>query len=129
MFSESEKSRPNLDFFVKHALHDAADFLFIINGKTELHKTIPTRPNIQYVLRENKCWDLGSIAEVLIKDDLYKRYKRFITLNGSIRGPFLPNWSKSCWSDVFLDKITDKVKVMCSLLINVQGLMFYSLQV
>ena len=112
VFHESEKSKPNLDFFLKHALHDAADFLFIINGETTLYNTIPARANIRVVQRENKCWDLGSIAEVLLKDDLYKRYKRFITMNGSIRGPFFPSWSRSCWTDVFLNKVTNRVKVI-----------------
>lgn len=47
-----------------------------------------------------------------MKDDLWKKYKRFITLNASIRGPFFPVYaSSSCWSDVFLNRVTEKVKV------------------
>lgn len=49
---------------------------------------------------------------MLAKDGLWKKYKRFITLNASIRGPFLPAYSSgACWSDVFLGRITEKIKV------------------
>lgn len=33
-------------------------------------------------------------------------------MNASIRGPFLPTWSSSCWSDVYLSKITPIVKLV-----------------
>jgi hypothetical protein len=43
--------------------------------------------------------------------DLYKKYTRFITLNTSLRGPFMPHWADNCWSDMYLSKLTDQVKV------------------
>lgn len=52
------------------------------------------------------------MGEVLRQDDLWKRYRRFITMNASVRGPFLPVYSSSCWTDVFLDRITDKIKLV-----------------
>lgn len=65
------------------------------------------------VERGNTCFDLGSMGEVLRQDDLWKGYKRFITLNASIRGPFLPIYDDStCWSDVFLSRLTDRVKMV-----------------
>lgn len=113
-FFETELSKPNFEYFLKHGLHDAADFLFIINGDTQMYNLIPDRPNIRYVRRKNDCYDMGAMAEILLKDDLYKKYQRFVTLNASVRGPFFPAYSNSCWSDVYLSKITDKVKVCCA---------------
>ena len=110
-FFETELARMNLEFFIKHGLHDAADFMFVLNGETDAEKLIPKRPNIRYIKRGNDCYDMGAFAEVLIKNDLYKNYKRYITLNSSIRGPFLPTWSDACWSETYLNKITDSVKV------------------
>jgi hypothetical protein len=113
-YKEAEKARPNLEFFLKHGLHAAADFIFILNGETDAHKLIPSdKPNIKIVKRENKCMDLGAYAEVLTNKDLYKKYKRFIMLNTSIRGPFVPYWANRCWSDAYLSKVTEKNKV-CS---------------
>ncbi|KAK6522986.1 hypothetical protein TWF281_002412 [Arthrobotrys megalospora] len=41
-----------------------------------------------------------------------KKYNRFIMMNASIRGPFLPTWSKECWSDAYLDKISERNKLV-----------------
>jgi hypothetical protein len=111
-YSESPNARENLKFFLAKGVHGAADFFFVFNGATNATELIPSEPNIKVIKRENKCFDLGTVGEVLMKDNLWKGYKRFITLNASIRGPFFPTYaSKSCWSDVFLDRITEKVKV------------------
>lgn len=110
-YSESETARVNIEFFIRHGLHAAADFIFILNGATDIASIIPKEFNIRVVQRENDCYDIGAYAEVLTKDDLYKGYKRFIMLNASLRGPFIPYWAKGCWSDMYLGRITDEVKV------------------
>ena len=110
-YSESKNARFNLEFFVNHGLHAAADFVFILNGPTTASSLIPDRPNIRFVQRRNDCYDLGAYAEVLTTKGLYTKYKKFIMLNASIRGPFLPYWSEGCWTDLYLQRITDEVKV------------------
>ncbi|KAH8746329.1 hypothetical protein BGZ57DRAFT_972847 [Hyaloscypha finlandica] len=74
-YFETEEARFNLEFFIKHALHAQADFVFILSGENEAEKIIP--------------------------DDLHKRYKKFILLN-----------AKACWSDLYLNKITDEVELV-----------------
>lgn len=110
-YAESESGRANFKYFLSQGLHGAADFVFIINGETDAADLIPHKPNIRVVRRNNTCFDLGAHGEVLRENDLWKKYKRFITLNASIRGPFVPRWSRSCWSDVYLSRVTEKVKV------------------
>ncbi|KAH8794657.1 hypothetical protein BGZ57DRAFT_920965 [Hyaloscypha finlandica] len=84
-YSESETARPNLEFFIRHALNEAADFIFILNGETDAAAIIPNLPNIRVVQRDNGCYDLGSYAEVLQRDHLWKGYKKFIMLNANLR--------------------------------------------
>lgn len=110
-YAESENARENLAFFISNALNGRADFVFIFNGETNAHEMLPQLPNIRIVQRENKCFDIGAHGEVLRTGDLWKGYKRFILMNASIRGPFMPTYVPSCWMDAFLGKITDKVKV------------------
>lgn len=110
-YAESENARANLAFFIRNGLHRNADFVFIFNGETDASSMVPQQPNIRIVQRENKCFDIGAHGEVLRKDDLWKKYKRFIMMNASIRGPFSPTYVPSCWMDAFLGRITDKVKV------------------
>jgi hypothetical protein len=111
-YAESPNARANLEFFIAKGVHGAADFIFVFNGETDATELIPYQPNLKIIKRENKCFDLGTIGEVLMKDGLWKNYKRFVTLNASIRGPFFPVYaSSSCWTDVFLDRVNEKVKV------------------
>ncbi|KAF3770856.1 hypothetical protein M406DRAFT_67219 [Cryphonectria parasitica EP155] len=111
-YAESENARENFAFFIRNGLHGRADFVFIFNGETDAYTMLPDLPNIQIVQRENKCFDIGAHGEVLRQDDLWKKYKRFITMNASVRGPFAPTYFPSCWMDAFLGKITDKVKLV-----------------
>lgn len=110
--SEEGTSLKNLEFFIRHGLHAAADFIFILNGETSVASLIPNEDNIKIVERPNDCYDLGAYAEILTNGDLYKGYKKFIMLNASLRGPFMPYWSNACWSDMYLSKLTDEVKVL-----------------
>lgn len=111
-YAESNNARENLKFFLKRGLHAGADFIFIFNGETNASELVPAHlANVKIVKRDNTCYDMGAFGEVLSKDRLWMKYKRFITLNASIRGPFLPIWSNECWTDAFLSKVTDKIKV------------------
>ncbi|CZT12330.1 uncharacterized protein RCO7_09049 [Rhynchosporium graminicola] len=111
-FFDTKLARENLRFYIKHALHDAADFLFIFNGDTNAEHLLPVAGNIRWLKRENKCFDLGAFAEVLLENGLYLKYKKYITMNASIRGPFLPHWSTGCWSDMYLSKVTNETKLV-----------------
>ncbi|KAK8049307.1 hypothetical protein PG994_011037 [Apiospora phragmitis] len=128
-YAESESGRANFKYFLEQGLHGAADFIFIINGETDAADLIPHKPNIRIVRRNNTCFDLGAHGEVLRENDLWKKHKRFITLNASIRGPFLPRWSRGCWSDVYLGRVTEKVKLVgmtvnCGPQYHIQSMIF-----
>ncbi|KAH0365102.1 hypothetical protein KCU65_g6330, partial [Aureobasidium melanogenum] len=111
-YHETDEAFKNLDFFLKHALHDKADFIFIMNGEYTI--SIPELPNVKVVDRPNTCYDLGAYAEVLRADDslLATKYLRFIMINASLRGPFFPSWANNCWSDTYLNKLSDHVKLV-----------------
>lgn len=113
-YAESATARADLEFFVAKGLNAAADFIFIFNGNTSATQLIPERDNIRIIERENRCFDLGVIGRILRGEDLVRKYRRFITLNASIRGSFLPTYAQSntCWMDAFLDRITDTTKLV-----------------
>lgn len=112
VYADTPNARENLRFFVKRGIHTGADFIFIFNGLSDAPDLVPAHlENVKVVQRENTCYDIGAIGEVLAKDNLWMKYKRFITMNASIRGPFVPVWSDDCWTDAFFRKLTDEVKV------------------
>ena len=113
-YHETEVALTSARFFLKHALHARADFIFLVNGISQLEREIPKNlSNVSVRLRDNICYDLGSHGQVLAEDDraLVKKYQKFILLNSSIRGPFMPLWSRDCWTDIYMSMITDTVKV------------------
>lgn len=111
-YSHSTEADKNVDFFLHHALHSKADFIFLLNSAHNI--TLPSRPNIRAIERENRCFDLGGYHEVLAAEpDLLKKYSRFIMLNASLRGPFLPSWADGvCWSDAYWRKLSARVRVV-----------------
>lgn len=113
-FHETEAAAKNLQFFLKHALHAKADFIFIINGEhTQNLSASAELPNVRMIQRENRCFDLGAYHEVLTNDTaLQAAYKRYMFVNDSIRGPFFPSWAeKTCWSDAYWDKLDQRTKL------------------
>lgn len=129
-FSDTPDARDNLMYFLRHGLHSAADFIFIMNGvdnQTVASFQIPEEAsNIRIMQRPPTCFDLGAYGEVLRSKEqwtsigwgagripLWRRYKRFIMLNSSVRGPFLPHWGQgACWSDLFVQRVTWDTKLV-----------------
>ncbi|EPS42233.1 hypothetical protein H072_3778 [Dactylellina haptotyla CBS 200.50] len=113
-YFETDNARANAEYFIKHGIHDGADFLFILNGETNIYEMLPDLPYVSYVQRDNRCFDLGSQGEVLLRNkaELVKNYKKFILMNASIRGPFTPTWSDQCWSERYLDRVNEKTKLV-----------------
>lgn len=113
-YHETDNAKENALFFINHGLHDGADFMFVINGESTIKEHIPTADHITVVERSNDCYDLGAYGEVLTANNsrLVTKYSRFILMNASIRGPFLPTWSSDCWSEAYLNKVTDTNKLV-----------------
>ncbi|KAF3277953.1 hypothetical protein TWF970_004831 [Orbilia oligospora] len=91
VYSETPNFRKNALFFVNHGLHAYADFIFILNGPTDLISYIPGQPNIQVIRRNNISSDLESHAEILRANQA---------------------WSNECWSDAYLDRLTVETKLV-----------------
>lgn len=129
-FSDTPDAHTNLRYFLKQGLHASADFIFILNGidnETAAEFQIPDdASNIRTVLRPNTCFDIGAYGEVLRSPEqwtkvgwgpahipLWRRYRRFIMMNSSVRGPFLPHWGQgACWSDLFVQRVTIETKLV-----------------
>lgn len=114
VYHETANALVNAQFFISHGLHANADFIFVLNGANTLKDIIPVHlANVQYRERDNSCFDLGTYGVVLNENDgaNVRRYKRFVLMNASVRGPFVPAWADICWSDVYTGMITDTVKV------------------
>ena len=148
----------NLKYFIDTAVreNDGVDYIFIlqqVENKTIDESQLPKLPkgNAFYFQHENVCYDYGSIGWFIEthtignpwrkttsgdrnrKFDL-RKYKYFITMNASIRGPYFPPYflqfqsdyekdfnKKFHWYYVFTQRLNEKVKLVgCTLSCNEQ---------
>jgi len=111
-YYESMKAKQNLRFFLDHGVHERSDTDFLLVSQSHVCMDLPSQRNFGVIFRNNTCFDLGAHKEVVTRYNLDSKYQKFILLNGSVRGPFMPNWSTDCWTDAFTRRLNDTVKLV-----------------
>ena len=87
------------------------DFIIISNNKKNKFEV----PDYVKVLsRNNIGYDFGGWSHALLKDNLYENYDKFIFVNSSVIGPFLPSDYKGKWTDIYINGLQNNVKLFGS---------------
>jgi hypothetical protein len=111
-------AKENLEFFLRCGYDKKIDYIIIIAGGSTVN--LPVVDNIRYIFVRNSQFDFGGIAYVLNNGILQvERYKYFIFVNSSVRGPFLPRyWGpflpryyRGTWAERFVRMIAGDVKL------------------
>lgn len=106
--------KENLDFFIKLGLTDSIDhhFNFVINSKSGGDQ-IPDQKNASIINGHNKGYDFGAYKQSVESVDI-DQFDRFIFINDTCRGPFLPTYipKSITWVDMFLKEINEKIKIV-----------------
>lgn len=113
-------AQKNLEFFIRTAVNQShdADYYFILqqsNGIFLNESQLPLLPsNAHYVHHENQCFDIGTIGWFLSGGRIEKtKYKYFIFLNSSGRGPFIVSYyDNPTWYTIFTRRLNDQVKLV-----------------
>jgi hypothetical protein len=102
-----------VQMFIDNAIFndENVDFLIVINNK-EL--VLPVPDYVKVINRENRGTDFGAWSEGIFYNDNFKKYDRFIFVNSSIVGPYLPADFKGKWTDLFLSGLTENIKLFGS---------------
>lgn len=102
-----------VNYFINKALFqdEEIDFLFICNNKT-IDFVVPEY--VKVLKRDNIGFDFGGWSDGLLTDDLYKIYDQFIFANSSIVGPFINPDYNGRWTDIYLNRLTNDVKLFGS---------------
>ena len=112
-YFENNNSLKNLSFFIKNGIKqfDNVTYIFIINGN-KCSINIPEYQNIHIIRRENEGHDFASWSHAL-KNHNYSKYDRFIFLNDTVIGPFLPLYidSNNKWYEMFCKPINSLYKL------------------
>jgi hypothetical protein len=87
---------------------DNVDFL-MINNSLDSKLNVPNY--VKIINRENIGFDFGAWSYGLLHNDTYKDYDYFIYLNSSVIGPYLPMYYSGKWTDIFIEGLTDEIKL------------------
>ena len=114
-YYETNASKLNLYFFLKNGVFrsNMITYIFIIKGN-KLSVKIPKFNNVIVQKTLNEGYDFGGWSDGLKLVNL-NNYDRFIFLNDTVRGPFLPTYlNKKDWVRHFTAFINNKVKLVGS---------------
>lgn len=105
------------DFFVKHALFQSDDVTFVLvrndpNVAADHFAHVTSRfSNVRVLIRPNVGHDFQGWNEALFFAD-YTQFDRFIFVNATVSGPYLPSYVKENWVNCFTSNLTDTVKLV-----------------
>jgi len=87
------------------------DFIIIANDKTNIFEC----PDFVKVLfRDNIGYDFGGWSDALLTNNFYENYDKFIFVNSSVIGPFIPSYCKDKWTDIYINGLQNNVKLFGS---------------
>ena len=114
-YFNSPSSNYNLSYFVQRELcyRNDIDYILVINGY-QCDVPIPEFENITILRRENEGYDFGGHAHALqYLNDQKRVYDYYFFMNSGVIGPILPHYiHESHWTNIFIRKITDHVKLV-----------------
>lgn len=93
------------------------DYIFVVSGlkctpcetlaKSALARTFSEKHVVKILFRDNLGMDFGAYSDAMeyMRGKKRRRYKYFIFINSSLRGPFMPKWTPPSFH--FTDTLTD----------------------
>lgn len=115
-YFNSEVANFNLSFFIEKEVSykDNIDYIIVINGfNLDNSIILPKLNNLYIIRRPNIGYDFGGHAKALEFIDKEKKiYDYYFFMNSSVIGPIIPHYLTEHWSNFFIQKINDKVKLV-----------------
>lgn len=99
----------NLSYFLVNGLVGDTDYVFVQNGAGKPNAALPE--HWLQIERSNEGFDFGAWATALERIDL-ESYDRFVFLNCTARGPFLPRYVDRDWIRLFCGALDDHTKLV-----------------
>lgn len=111
---ERDFTKKNLDFFIKIGLTNSSDhqFNFVINSSTG-GECIPRQSNVSVIKGHNEGYDFGGYKQS-IQSVEFEKFERYIFINDTCRGPFLPSYipDSLSWIDLLNSCIDNTTKLV-----------------
>lgn len=108
----------NVKIFLDNCIFndDNIDFIVIANNKNFDFSKLQLPDYVITMKRDNIGRDFGGWSEGLLKNNLYKKYDKFIFANSTMIGPFIKE--KKLWTDYYIDGLCGNIKLFGSTINN-----------
>lgn len=103
--------KENLIYFLCVGILPHIDYYIFVAGDCTIG--LPELKNVTYINMKNWNNDFGGHIKY-VKSNFSKSYSNFIFINSSVRGPFLPHYMRTDWTDVFTDLLKDDIHLVGS---------------
>ena len=112
----------NFFFFLCFGIPEGPRFhtLVVVNGELDgswadlLSHMADTLPNFEWMRRPDVGRDVCAWRDVLMHELRHRhpvaRYRRFVLINASARGPFLPAYFREPWPEAFFSSLSNETK-------------------
>lgn len=102
-FEKDASYRDNFLHFLLFGVQEDNDYVMIMSGEHSLE--LPDLPNVRYVFTEPKRSDFGGYAELINQGLNIDPYQYIFFINSSVRGPFIPPYANSSWTQILLEQM------------------------
>ena len=99
-------------FFQDCIFKDASVDFMVISNKKNIVLDVPEY--VKTLHRDNIGYDFGGWSDALLTDNLYENYDKYIFVNSSVIGPFVPSYYEGRWTDIYLNGLKNNVKLFGS---------------
>ena len=79
---------------------------------------LPYLENLTILKRENIGFDFGGWSVGLLENDFYKNYDKFLFINSSVVGPFIPPYFDKPWPELITSGLKGNIKLYGSTINN-----------
>ncbi|MRW89560.1 hypothetical protein GJ699_06150 [Duganella sp. FT80W] len=102
-FEKDRSYIENFFHFLAFGYSAELDYLIVIAGGHSVN--LPQLENVRYLYTENKNNDFGGYCHAIKTAIDLHAYEYYVFVNSSVRGPYTAAYSKTCWTNYFLDQL------------------------
>lgn len=113
-FEKDQSYIDNFAHFLRYGYDSSLNYLIIVAGEYSIE--LPVLDNIEYLFTENKNFDYGGYCAAIKNLALWQQYDFYFFINSSVRGPFLLGYCNQKWTDLFIEKFSDDVGIVGSVI-------------